>query len=568
MNPNQTTDYPDPGEQLARLAAWAQSETTAATLGEAVALAQQRPEPTPGWRTLKSTSLTHLAPAPEHPYIILRQWISQLPERHQVIFQARIAGPGPERTLEAIGAELGITREGVRQLSLRINTKFDRFLNQKEAEPIRWRVYTIRTEFGPAIPADQAELLLQSPEDVPDYRRILLALAGPYRPENDWLVLERATTTDPTRTIIEQADTVGRIDQESATRLLNDWGLREHLHIPWLTRNGIVRQFNDRLVRWGRSIPERMAFALADLDRPATIEEMTRHVGEKTARSSIANAISNSPDIVRVDRRHWSLASWDQPVYTTIAQSIGEYLRKHQDPVPIHRIVRHMADNFDVKENTTKSYLTTPMFVVENEKARLRNHLEEPFQYEHDYLRNTPGVFHLGQGRVARVITVDADFQRGSGTILTHAVGSILNLRVNEELTFSTQHDEQVRLTFPDTSVSGPLMGSIRAIVQRLCARSGDILTLIFNATDRSLETSLIPFEQIQSGWDTIALLTGIPQPANPCRLAAVLHCSTGEIHSTLRSRGDLTILKAMPRPGITPSLQRALEGLASQITQ
>ena len=43
---------------------------------------------------------------------------------------------------------------------------------------------------------------------------------------------------------------------------------------------------------WGISIPDRLAFALADIGRPATVDEMVLHIGENRSRNSVNNALA------------------------------------------------------------------------------------------------------------------------------------------------------------------------------------------------------------------------------------------------------------------------------------
>ena len=555
-------------DQLHKFAAWAQSECGAATLGEALVLAMQYPPPIQEWQTLQKTDLAELATAPEHPYCILDRWADQLPDRSRFLFQARIAGAMPEHTLEDLGSLFSITRERARQLILKVQRELNQFLTQSDADPLHWRAATIRRKIGVAIPTQMAEPLLIAPRHTNDYRWILLNLAGPYVLEDEWLILESAQKDDPTRAIMEQADEVGRIDQESAERRLVAWGLREDLYVRWLTRKGSIRSFNGQLVKWGTSIPDRMAFALADLNRPATIDELAHHTGEQTTRNSIANALANDPKIVRVDRKNWGLASWNQPIYTTIPQSMGDFLKEHDIPMSINRVAHAMADKFNIREATTRAYLAAPMFIVEHGQVRLRNHRSEPFQTNPDSVRETPGVFHLGPRRVAKVVTITDDSHRGSGTSLTYAVAAILELKVNEEVTFSTSHNETIKVTFPETSLMGPLIGSIRAIIQRLSGESGDILTLILDRERQSVEARLTAVSTIQSSWDTVSRLTGISHPVDLNNLATSLHCTKEEVQAVLRSRGDDLVIKALPKREVTPKLKDALEDLTAQILQ
>ena len=234
----------------------------------------------------------------------------------------------------------------------------------------------------------------------------------------------------------------------------------------------------------------------------------------------------------------------------------------------IDEVVRNMADKFNIREATTRAYLAAAMFVIEDGKVRLRNHRYEPFQSDPALVRETAGVFDLGPQRLAKTFTVSEDSHRGSGTNLTYAAGAILELKVNDDQTFSTLHGETIRLTFPETSLMGPLIGSIRAIVQRLSGESGDILTLIFDAGEKSVEARLTAAKTIRPSWDTISWMTGITPPVNLNHLATTLHCTREEVQAVLRSRGDDSVIKALPKREMTQSLNEALENLTTQILQ
>ncbi|MCY4355832.1 MAG: hypothetical protein OXC09_13870 [Truepera sp.] len=557
-------------DHLNRFAAWARAETDASTVGEAVAEVSLRHTLIKEWELVKSTRLEHLADLPDHPYEILDDWAGGLPIREREIFWKRVSVLKPESTLAEIGTLLEVTRERVRQLEKRVRKRLHMFLKQEEARPIHWRAKTIRDTLGTAFPMNAAEPILRAPGSSNDYRSILLELAGPYTPDmfvqnSGWLVCASARRTDPTETILSQADEFGRIDREQATAQLREWGIRDSLHEAWLTRSGDIRVFNSQLVRWGGSVGDRMAFALADIGCPATLEEMMCHIGENRNRRSVSNAMYRDPRLVQVDRNptRWGLASWDLPVYERVVDLIRDLLEESDGSMPIDGIVWHIQRDFNIKETTIWTYCSSaPMFVTENGVVRLRTEEDEPYRLDPDSIRRAQGVFHLGPGRVGRLFSVDEEILRGSGRLLTHAAGAILDVGVNDNLIFTNEHGHTVMVTFPESSIVGPSIGSIRQIAEHLSAQAGDLLTLILDRSDMSIAAYLTDPANYEPSWGLVGRLTGIATPSSMEDIASALQCDQKEVRSLLRSRGDEEVLKALPVlcPDVGKSHDRAVE--------
>ncbi len=559
-------------DHLNMFAAWARAETHATTIGEAVAKATRGHTTIKEWELVGDIPLENLADLPAHPYEILDDWAGQLPIREREILWKRVSVLKPESTLAEIGTLLGITRERVRQLEKRVRKRLHMFLKQEEARPIHWRAKTIRDTLGTAFPMNAVEPILRAPGNSKDYRSILLELAGPYvvAQNSRWLVCASAGRIDPTATILSQADEFGRIDRERAAEQLREWGIHDSLHESWLTRSGRIRVFNGQLVLWGESVGDRMAFALADIGCPATLEEMMGHIGENRNRRSASNAMSLDPRLVQVDKnpRRWGLASWGLPVYEGVVNSIRDLLEESGGSMCVDDIVWHIQRDFNVKENSIRSYAHAPMFVTENGVVRLRTAQDEPYRLDSDSIRRTQGVFHLGPGRVGRLLSVNKDILRGSGSMLTHAAGAILGVRVNDNLTFTNEHGHAVTITFPESSIVGPSVGSIRQIAEHLSAQAGDLLTLILDNSDMSVAAYLTDPANYEPGWGLVGRLTGIAVPRSMEDIASALQCDQKEVQSTLRSRGDDEVLRALPTQKSSAGLDEALAVLGAQIQQ
>ena len=547
-------------------ARWAMAETRAQTVGDALAELLSSSIENEEWSAIASVRLSDLAAPARHPYAVLDAWVQQLDSRWRAVLWGRIAKLDSNPTLQELAESFDLSRERVRQIERRTRQQLDSFVAENEALPIRWRAKTLRQMLGIAKPENMVEHLLAAPPGYRDYRTVLLEMAGPYDREHGWLILQSARDTDPSPAILNQIDEVGRIDGDLARVQLSEWGLDASLHEDWLTRDGALCLFNGQLVRWGDSIPDRMAFAVADLGRPATVDDLMSHVGERSVRSSVANALGNDERLVRVNRTHWALMSWDLPEYTGVAYSIRSLLEEAGGLVSVDEMIQWMYETFGVSETTTRAYSYSPMFVVDGASLRLRTDTDEPYQCDPDAILRTPGVFNLGPGRLGRLLKVDSNMLRGSGALLTHAAGAILQVEVNQNLTFSNQHGDTVTVTFPESSIVGPSLGSVRRIAERLSAKAGDYLTLVLDRSGLSLMAQLTDLSGRVPSWETVGRMTGIIAPVNLDSLASALGCRPGEVRGLLRARGDDALLEALPQSTSSTSLLAELAALETQI--
>jgi len=557
-------------EPMQLFAGWAQSETDADSLGEAIDAAMAHGASVQQWNVVASVSLSSLSPQPRHPYAILDSWSEELDDRETVILRRRICGD--ERiTLAEVARMFAVSRERIRQLEARVRRKLRLFLYGEgvrygeAARPIHWRASTLRNVLGVAAPRDHAEELLKAPSDNNDYRAILLDIAGPYALEDQWLVRRESQSDDPTHNILLGADEFGRIDTEAAASELAAWGLNASLHREWLTRSPAIRDFNGKLVRWGASVGDRLAFALADLDRPATIDELMDHTREDRSRGSALNALASDLRVIKVDQARYALRSWGLSEFKNIAYTIRDLIRETGHPLPIDDVVDHVTQTFGVAESSVRQYVHAPMFVVHSESVRLRTR-DEPFQYPRGSMRRAQGVFALGSQRVALVRRVDSDLVRGSGRILTFAAGDILGVEVNSRIMLRSSEGDTVTLTYPESSIVGPSIGSVRALAERLSAKVGDHLTLIMDRSNLTIEARLTPTEWGSPGWDLVSRLTGVDAQSGLDGLSKSLLCSREEVRSILRSRGDEVVLEALPAQTTPSSLSLALDELGDQI--
>ena len=555
------------GDLLREFATWALAETDAQTLGEAISQVILGTRTVEAWQAISEFRLKQAGYQCSHPYAILESWANLLPDMDRHIFDARVAGQEVVATLQDLGAYFGVTRERVRQLENRVRRKLAIFLKRESSGPIRWRAETIRQRIGVAAPLANVEYLLSSLNGQADYRGIVLGLAGPYDLFNRWVVLRSAIGSDPTLRIRDWADEVGFIDPQLAARELTHWGLDKSLHEDWLVRDGKIRKLNGRLVRWDGSIGDKLVVALAGIGRPTTIEALLKYVQEDRAKSYVANAFSTDPRVVKVSRTEWALASWGLSEYSGIAMSIRQVLVHEGKPIPIENIVTRLQKDSGLKESSVRAYCQAPMFVSEDGTIRLRRN-DEPYEYKKNSLHQTRGVFALGPYRASLLIEVDEELLRGSGRALTHAAGAILGVALDQSLSFYSRGGASVTITFPETSIFGPTIGSLRLLAEGAGAKKGDLLTLILDRSEMSAVALATDVSQFESGWDLVSRLTGTNANDRMGGLAAAMQCEKGEVRALLRNRGDDVVKDALPKRPVSSELDRALANLEAQLQQ
>ena len=532
------------------LASWALSETDAVTLGEALSrLGDMEPAPSE-WVNLTELPLRDLTDLPPHPYDYLESWASRLPDREHLIFERRLALPrGEKATFQELGDELGITRERVRQLKKILFEDLLEFIASDAGRPISWRLDTIRRMVNTIAPADLVEKLLAPPEGCRDYSALFLRLAGPYAYTDGWLVLSSVFADDPTSLILGMADEFGRIDMTAASEILVKWGLEDQFHLAWLTRRDQVIIFKNQLVRKQGPLAEKLALVLDDLASPSTAETLSTIIrdefGFDRSVDTIKNVLSNEDQFVRVTRTAWALTSWGLPEYKGIAALISDLLEEF-GRMPVEGVSERMEVDFEINRTSTSRYCyQTPAFIVEDGWVRLRRE-DEAYVYEDVSIRKAPGVFALGEGRVGLLFRVDQDVMRGSGRQLGKAAGAILGLALNDRLVFTDPNGLPLRVAFPDNSLPGPSMGSMRVHAEAAGATSGDCLNLVLDRAHMSVEVAATRLEDHEPGWPLVARLTGVDPDAGLAGLAAALQCDPEEVESALRGRGDNAVADAL----------------------
>ena len=535
---------------LHELAQWGLNHTGAETIGELLRQMVDHDQGNPAWEELATTKLSRLAGPEAKAAAALREWAAGLEPDEQQVFmnltghpQAKPAGE-PERP----GTDTQI----------RFRKKLSDFVRSPEGNPVSQRVREIREVIGPAIAQEEADAALDlSPETEP-LRELFLTLAGPYEKDNGWLVLASARRDDPTREILETARD-GTASAGLASYRLRAWGLPMERHIPWLTKDGRVRAEDGKLLLWGAALQDRAVFALAEMGRPSTAQEILNHLGEVGNRETLNGPLGRDARFAKAGPKTWALTSWNLPVYLGAVRNMREVLeaREDRESMDASELIAIVRDTFGVAESSLREYVAASMFVCDGATIRLRTKNDPQSEPPPEGPLSQHGTFRLGERRAAKAVRISQSILKGTGQALGSQLGAILGIRINETRTLRTPEGEEVALTCPGTAPKGPFLGSVRKPVLRRRGGEGDVLTMVIDLNDDSLELRVTRQEETGRNWGKVGRLTGLGERACAAALAEALMCREWETKRFLENRGDRWVAEAMP-PGWGEGLGKA----------
>jgi hypothetical protein len=574
---------------LERLARWAICVGDVRTIGEAFELASSLVLPEDVARdleTLKETPIETLSEEGTIPAIEQAMdyiWAQCGDNREQEIFRRRTLLNAS--TLEVLGSELSLTRERVRQIQKAAETKVSAALQRPEASEIRWRSVQLRQELGTAISSASATTrqalnaaVRGIPHDGTAAEALLLWLAGPYRldKQTGWLFSEleylrgevgplSALGPPPHASLLHEfASDEGVVDIEAARRRTAAAGLVADAVDDWIALCPF-REVDGTLVLWLGNVADKADVLLGVLRRPATADELNDLIGEGHNVRSVRNRLLDDDRFVRTDRFRLGLRRWGLEEYTGIVDEIEEEIERRGGEADIDDLVQTLTKQFDLRSSSVVSYTTVPRFVVDKGRIHVRR-TDEPFVPDKT-LFDEAHAFLLDEDRCSYRVRVDQDLLRGSGRPLPQGVGAWLGVLPGTRRQFRFRDADVLLISWPESALLGPALGSLRRQALARSARIGDSLLLEFDRSTDEVEAMLVRQSEFETaaGWLRGTLLTGIDagdQTEFEQLLAvAVGESSAAETWRRCRDRGDLE-LAVLVRTDHSPDLDKALERL------
>ena len=528
------------------------------------------------WTEVASVSLLDFASAsPINTPIdeLFDQLLACLDERQRAIFEARsIPSRGP--TLQDLADILDITRERVRQIQEKAESRVSTQIAKAEFVPFRWRAHSLRVHLGDSTPmssetyrsAVEVALMGSSDDRKPLLAQFLLRLAG-YSERSGWMIHQDAAVIG-SDVLEAEANEHGLIEASCAAELLSAAGVAPADHAAMLERIGGFRRFGDQIAVWRGSVVDKVVRVLAIRGSPTSPDELATVIGEGHSLRSLRNRLSDDSRLARVGKNQWALRDWGLNEYTGTADEIAEEIGRLGGAVSLALLAEELASRFGISQSSVRAYAQTARFVVEGGMVRLR----APGDGFRDSatIADTKGCFQDSPESVTFCIVVDKEVLRGSGRAIPVAVAGFLGLTPGTDRRFQATHAGEdagtVALTWPLDSVVGPTLGSTRRVADRAEAADGDRLRLRFDRAEGRLDVVRIPANtELSNPLDRLSALTGLEALDNSNvfdRLAASIGVDSTQLRSQLDRRGDHHLIELLPVTIIDDDLQAALAEL------
>ena len=578
---NELSDAIQPMIALSQIAAWANAEYQAANLDEALnCLHTAETLPTTivhAWLTLKEIDARVIGReflVEYDPIPILKRIFNLFIEtssandeddttaghlRRFRILTERVFYTGRRPIpLQELGNELGITRERVRQLEVKVREQFLQEATSPSSRPLIRAAGRLRQRLGRAVPVSDLKEMFRV--DVEADRELLplsatmekalLWLAGPYRESQvGWLVLENLDVATQTLAQLQSATANGPLSEESVIELVGQLGILPAYVKDWINSFGRFQFRDGFVIRWSGSFADKAEQILLLAGEPLSRDEIVRRVGESVSRGPVSSLPADSR-FMRVSRTEIGLRSWELEEYTTIEEEIAQEIERQGGQTTLSHLVTTLAANFGVAEQSVRAYLASSVNFTRN--------------FDGDYLNARRSVDHfsirpleksrrcyLHDGQWAYRYVVTADTIRGSGSGISTAFAAHLGAtEPGSALVYSSDFGP-VRIGRTPT---GATIGTLRTVVSELGAEPGDYLFIIWTR-DKHLVFIRSPrfIREQATGLSRLAYEVGLP--ASPPPTLALIAQAIGltpdatrvQMFSRFRERMELELTEFLP---------------------
>lgn len=491
-------------------------------------------------------------------------------ERDAFVFWSRIPLAPP--TLDDIAAGLGITRERVRQIQSRAEKKVTEALADSACSALRWRIWNFGERVGRIIPPEAPwydtaaeEFVQDTPESWhPRLEELALWSIGPYRRDSlGWLSC--GDPIEPDHILRHAVGIGGKVDLGLVRHNLLEAGIVPNAAGPWIDRYIPVKETAGGAFRWSGSVADKAVIVLAARGEPLSIEEIVEQIGEGHDPRGTRGRLISDPRFIRVGLRQIGLKGWNADEYTGITDEITEELERRGGSGPVREITTAIVGTHGVAPGSVVAMMGAPRFVVQDGYVRFRRP-DEPYVVERT-TTDERGCFLVGNEVCVWRIRIDDQLLRGSGRRVPVGLGAWLGVVPGTRVDYHLSDGGRVQVSWPDSVIQGPSVGSLRAPAQRLGGCEGDYLLIRFDRARRHVEVALVQADAADNGdsLTRLSTMTGIDAslPDFLDRLTtAVGATSQAELRERLRKRDEESLIELLPTQRQPDELDDALQQL------
>ena len=417
----------------------------------------------------------------------LSEFWGSLSPVEQLTFESRVAAVEPPG-LEVIAQKANLTRERIRQIQKYLEGYLE---SDGRAAELGWCLKAvaavIANKVGPVCTeGDLAESITEmfprkgqpaADDSMVEMARQLTRKQISYDCSDGICLDQNALTLveNLKQTTRAVADDTGLIDEDELQGHLPHDMWREHWD-ALLDRIGLHRLNSNLALR--NTGKARVKDALLTIGRPATKEELASVSGINLR--LVSGHLSITKGIVRADKKRWGFSEWIEDEYEGISAEIVQRIEEDGGATRLERLLEELPRLFGVTENSVRTYVHTPRFLLQDGYVSLAATSAVP-------LRPLDEVIHgrTPDGQPAwRFKVEDRYFHGYSLTGVPPEVANALGCQPNDRIRVPVSNPagcQPVSVGWPLASTTGPDVGYLKEPLRRLGARGGQHVLLVID---------------------------------------------------------------------------------------
>ena len=315
----------------------------------------------------------------------LNEFSGSLSDREQLILTKRLLTPDP-LTLEELGQETNLTRERIRQIEKRVESRLNHPSISGLAVNCQMGVLAmqIRQELGPITSRQKLQKAISgifptntnsADNDLADHNSVLSKMARHLiQQELDYSCTDDLCVTPAFANTIRElktkanslADDIGLIDEIALQSCLPSDNWLQYWD-ALLEQSGLFRLSSHLALRDTQKA--RTKAALLAIGRPATKEEIGELSCLKPDRAGAQ--LSLLSDVVRADKHRWGLTEWVEDEYEGIPAEIIQRIKEDGGSTRLNRLLEELPRMFDVSPGSVIAYAKSNRFNIQDDFVSL-----------------------------------------------------------------------------------------------------------------------------------------------------------------------------------------------------
>lgn len=410
--------------------------------------------------------------------------VEQDPFRFTAIISGRAS---KSKTVEAVGADLAITRDRARQLELRIGERLrkqgkfcellasamiTRFYPCARVETILREMPMLGEAFDARMECTMFEVLCwaYSRQGVPNSRRA----ATRWEVQNGWLVCHEfkpllanlLKTLGDSFGIVKTATLLAQLERRSGAHFVDEF-------LAFTLEEFRYKERGPVLVPIEQSIAQMAGVELTLCGHPMTTNQLCDRMLGRT-QTSVVSALSNSDKFYRCAIDTWALRGWSYEEWTNLANLLTRRILKRGGEAPMDWLIEQ-ATAFGVTKSSVVTYLRGPEFLI-GEHKMVRINTTEPVCHQTPELAK---AMYYRDGAWMQLVTVTQEHLRGSGTVVQQAVVNLYGLVFNRPIKIPSRLGPQAIRW----GRSNCVLGTVRRFLDELGCTLGDRVFFVFGET-------------------------------------------------------------------------------------